>query len=424
MVIVALATMLLLGLGDLGNQRLGRQQERGDAGGILERCPHHLGRIDDAGGNKVTVDLLVGIVAVVLPLHVADTVDHHRAVDAGVGGDRFERISEGVLHDRSAELLIAFEIEFLDRLLAAKKGDAAARDDPLGEGRLGGALGILDESLALLHLGLSGRPDVDLGNTAGEFRESLLEFLTIVIAVGDLDLGTDLGRPAVDRRLRTGPADDRGVFAVDDHLLGTAEVSELDGVEGDAEILEDRLTAGQNGQIAHDRLATVTVAGGLHGHRLDDAAEFVDNQRSQRLPLNILSDDHQRLARLADRFEKRNKVLGRGDLLLEQEDVRVFVLADLRIGIGNEVRGEIAAVELHSLDDVDGRLRLLPLLDRDHAVLANLQKSLGEDAADRRIVVASDRRDLHQLLLVLLIDRRRHGEDRFRDRLDRLVDAA
>ena len=117
-------------------------------------------------------------------------------------------------------------------------------------------------------------------------------------------------------------------------------------------------------------------------------------------------------------------MLGRGDLLLEQEDVRVFVLADLRIGIGDEVRGEIAAVELHPLDDVDGRLRLLPLLDGDHAVLANLQKRLGEDAADRRIVVASDRRDLHQLLLVLLIDRRRHGEDRFRDRLDRLVDAA
>ena len=424
MVIVALATMLLLGLGDLGDQRLGREKERGDAGGILKCGPHNLCRIDDAGGNKVTVNLLVGIVAVVLPLHVADTVDHHRAVDAGVGGDRFERIAEGVFHDRSAELLIAFEIELLDRLLAAEKGDAAARNDPLGEGRLGGALGIFDERLALLHLGLRGRSDVDLGNTAGEFRQPLLEFLAIVVAVGDLDLGTDLGRPAVDRRLRTGPAHDRGVLAVDDHLLGAAKVGELDGVEGDAEILEDRLTTGEDGKIAHDRLATVTVAGGLHGHRLDNAAELIDDERGQRLPLNILGDDHQRLARLADRLEERDKVLRRGDLLLEQKDVRVFVLTDLRIGIGDEVGGEIAAVELHPLDDVDGRLRLLPLLDGDHAVLANLQKRLGEDAADRRIVVASDRRDLHQLLLVLLVDRRRHGEDRFRDRLDRLVDAA
>ena len=43
---------------------------------------------------------------------------------------------------------------------------------------------------------------------------------------------------------------------------------------------------------------------------------------------------------------------------------------------------------------------------RDHAVLADLQEGVGQHLADRRVVVAGDRGDLLQLVLVLLADRR------------------
>ena len=72
---------------------------------------------------------------------------------------------------------------------------------------------------------------------------------------------------------------------------------------------------------------------------------------------------------------------------------------------GDEVRREEAAIELHALDDFDRRLAAAAFFDRDHAVLADLRERIGQHAADRRIVVAGDRGDLLQALLVLDVDR-------------------
>ena len=66
----------------------------------------------------------------------------------------------------------------------------------------------------------------------------------------------------------------------------------------------------------------------------------------------------------------------------------------------------------------------LAFFDRDHAVLADLQERVGQHVADRRIVVAGDRGDLHDLLLVLLVDRRGQLRDGFDDRVGGLGDAA
>ena len=93
--------------------------------------------------------------------------------------------------------------------------------------------------------------------------------------------------------------------------------------------------------------------------------------------------------------------------------------------IGDEVRREKAAVELHAFDDFDRRLVAAAFFDRDHAVLADLDEGIGQHVADRGIVVAGDRGDLLQLLLVSC---RRSASamlvDRFADRFDGLLDAA
>ena len=74
---------------------------------VLQRGADDLGRVDDAGRDQVAVLVLVGVVAVVLALHLADAVDDHRAVDAGVLGDVPQRIVEHVADDLGAELLVA-----------------------------------------------------------------------------------------------------------------------------------------------------------------------------------------------------------------------------------------------------------------------------------------------------------------------------
>src|SRR5437588_335508 len=52
--------------------------------------------------------------------------------------------------------------------------------------------------LFLFHLGLGGCADIDDGNTAREFRESLLQFLFVVIAGRLFNLTTDLSDTSLD----------------------------------------------------------------------------------------------------------------------------------------------------------------------------------------------------------------------------------
>ena len=206
-------------------------------------------------------------------------------------------------------------------------------------------------------------------------------------------------------------------------LLGPAEVGELDALELDAEVLEDRLAAGQDGDVAEHRLAAVAVAGGLDGGDLEDAAELVDDQGGQRLALDVLGDHQQRLVRPGDLLEERDQDLGRrADLLLVDQDVGVFEDDLHAVLVGDEVGAEVAAVELHPLDDVDGRLEALAFLDRDDAVRADLLEGVGELLADGRVVVRGDRGDLGDLLLAG--DLLGLALDVLDDGLDRLVDPA
>ena len=61
--------------------------------------------------DKVAVLVLVGVVAFVFALHLADAIDDHVAIDAGILGDVPQRVVQHVGDDLGAELLVAFEVE-------------------------------------------------------------------------------------------------------------------------------------------------------------------------------------------------------------------------------------------------------------------------------------------------------------------------
>src|SRR5713226_5385397 len=91
------------------------------------------------------------------------------------------------------------------------------------------------------------------------------------------------------------------------------------------------------------------------------------------------------------------------------------------LGVGDEVGGEVAAVELHAFDYFEGRLHRLGFLDGDDTILADLLHGFRDDAADLLVIVGGDGANLgdHVALdvLVELLD--------FRDgRFDGLLDAA
>ncbi len=104
---------------------------------------------------------------------------------------------------------------------------------------------------------------------------------------------------------------------------------------------------------------------------------------------------------LQDLFEHRDQVLVAGDLLFVDEDVGVFELALHLLRIGDEVRRQVAAVELHAFDELVVGLEGLAFFDGDDAVLADLVHRLGDDLADLVVVVGGDGGDVLQVLLVL-----------------------
>ena len=73
----------------------------------------------------------------------------------------------------------------------------------------------------------------------------------------------------------------------------------------------------------------------------------------------------------------------------------------MRLGVGHEVGRDVALVELHAFDDVEGGFDRLGFFDRDGAVLADLVHRVGDDVADGRVPVGGDGRDLGDLRAVL-----------------------
>ena len=123
-------------------------------------------------------------------------------------------------------------------------------------------------------------------------------------------------------------------------------------------------------------------------------------------------------ARLNDRLEQRQQRLQRRELLLVNEDVGILQFDDHLLGVGDEVGREVAAIELHALDDVELGFGGLGFLDGDDAFVADFLHRLGDHVADRLVAVGGDGADLGDLLGGLhflgaaldVLDHRRHRD--------------
>src|SRR6266436_5958092 len=310
----------------------------------------------------------------------------------------------------------------LDRLDGAQQRDAAARQNAFLDRGAGCVHRVVNAILALLHLDLGGAADADHRDAARELRKALLEFLAIIVGGGLLDLRLDLGDTSLDVDLLAGAVDDRGVLLLDHHLLGAAQHGDRDILQLDAEIFRDCLPAGQDRNVLQHRLAAIAEARRLDGRDLEAAAQLVDDQGSERLALNVLGHDDQRLAGLHHSFEQRQQLLEARQLLLIYQDVGVLHLDAHLVCVGDEVGRDVAAVELHALDHVELGLQRLRLLDRDDALVADLLHRLGEEAADFGVAIGRDGADLGDL--IVRGDLLGVGLQVLHDRLDGEVNAA
>src|SRR5699024_4839334 len=179
---------------------------------------------------------------------------------------------------------------------------------------------------------------------------------------------------------------------------------------------------GQDGDIGQHLLAAVAEAGRLDSDDIEAAAQAVDDEVGQRVALDILCDDQQLAAGLDDLLKQRNHILESADLLVGDQDAAVLVNGLHLLGIGDHIRGDVAAVELHAFNDLGvGLGGGLVLLNGDNAVGGDLLHRIGDQLADLG-VARRDGADTGDVLgAVDLLAVRLDGLDR---NVDGLLDAA
>ena len=109
-------------------------------------------------------------------------------------------------------------------------------------------------------------------------------------------------------------------------------------LEAQADFLRDHLATGQHGDILQHGLAPIAEARRLDGGDLHDAADVVHHQGGQGFALDVLGNDQQRPAGLRHAFQQRQHVADVRDLLVVQENQRIFQFDALALRRVDEVR--------------------------------------------------------------------------------------
>src|ERR1700723_3702851 len=292
-------------LGVLNHTGFSRDDQRRDGGRILQGDAHDLGRVDDAGLDQVFELAGLGIVAVGVFVLVQHLAGGDRTVLTGVLGDLTQGHQNRLADDINTNaLIVVIRLQLREDKRSARQSDAAPRNNTFFNGCTGCVKSVFNAILAFFHFNLRTTTDADDRDTTCELGETFLEFLAVVVGGGFLDLRADLADAAGDVGLVASAFDDCGVLLLDDDLLRLAKHGNGNGLEFDAEIFGNHLTAGQDRYVLQRCLTTVAEARGLHGGNLQAATQFVHNQGCQGFALDILGDDQQRLAGLHDGFEQ------------------------------------------------------------------------------------------------------------------------
>ena len=128
-------------------------------------------------------------------------IHHHAAVQRRVFGDLTRGCLERSFENPQTGLFVLFGLGFLSiyGIDRAQQGQSGPWQHSFGDGRFGGADGVLESFLQLLGLGLRRRADANDGNSARQLRQPLLQFLLVVLGGGLLNLLAQLAATAIDR---------------------------------------------------------------------------------------------------------------------------------------------------------------------------------------------------------------------------------
>ena len=168
---------------------------------------------------------------------------------------------------------------------------AASRYNTFLDSCTGSRESIIDTVFLLFHLNLGSSTYIQLCYTAGEFSQTLLQFLFVVGGFGSSDLCLDLLSACIDCLFGTCTVYDSGVVLAYRYGLGGTEHLDSCLVEFDTFLLADYRSAGEDRNILEHLFAAVTEARSFYGAYLQLRAKTVDNKSRQRFAVHILGDN-------------------------------------------------------------------------------------------------------------------------------------
>ena len=273
-------------------------------------------------------------------LHAADLVDHDRALEPGVLGDLAERLLERAADDLRARCASSASSRSLGSIASCAFSSATPPPGTMPSSSAARVacsasstrcfFSFISVSVAAPTL-TTATPPASFASRSWSFSRSKSE------SVFSISERIWLIRPSI-CSLLAGAVDDRRRVLGDDDAAGLAELRELGVLELQAHLLGDHLAAGEDRDVLEHPLAAVAEPGRLDRDAGEGAAELVDDQGRERLALDVLGDDHQRLAALHHLLEHRQQVAHRADLLVGDQDVRVLEHRLHALLVGDHVR--------------------------------------------------------------------------------------
>ncbi len=300
---------------------------------------------------------------------------HDRSSLAGVFGYLFQRGCESFVNNVQPGSFVAIGFEVFDNLSSAERSHAATWEDALFDSCSRSMQCVFDAGFDFLHLAFGRSSDIYSSHAACELGQAFLEFFAVVIAGGGLYLVANLCDSALDISRRASPLDNGRVVVVDTDSLGCAKVCQLDRGQVYAQVFAENLRAGQHGDVVEHSFSAVAIARSLDSTDIQNAAELVDHQRSQGFAIDIFADNQQLFFSFGSLLQQRDDLGDAGNFFLVYEDERLVHDAFHRVGVGDEVRAEVASVELHALDHIDVRIDALAFFDSDNAIASDLGHS-------------------------------------------------
>merc|ERR1712000_442314 len=117
-----------------------------------------------------------------------------------------------------------------------------------------GAQRVLYSMFLLFQLALSGCADLDNRNSPGQFRESFLKLLFIVVRSSFINLGFNLSNSGLNVGLLAAAADDGSILFFNFNQLCRSELRDIGIFNLQSKFFGNDLSAGENRQVFKHRL--------------------------------------------------------------------------------------------------------------------------------------------------------------------------